>query len=213
MSPRGRFITLEGGEGVGKSTLAKALKARLGARGHDVALTREPGGTPGAEALRSMLLAPPQGVAWTWLAEALLFNAARVDHLERLIRPALEKGTWVVCDRFADSTRAYQSASNAAAGEAIESLDRLCVGATQPDLTLVLDLAPEAGRSRLKARGSAGDAIEDRDAAYHARARAAFLEIARREPARCAVLDAALGPDALADAAMAVVDARLGGAR
>lgn len=212
MGPRGQFITLEGGEGVGKSTLAKALKSRLESRGVDVALTREPGGTPGAEALRAVLLSPPTGVSWTWLAEALLFNAARVDHLERLIRPTLAGGTWVVCDRFADSTRAYQSASDPGSANAIEALDALCVGATQPDLTFILDLSLDAGRERLRARGSTGDAIEDRDATYHARVRQAFLDIAAREPGRCAVLDAGQSPDALVDAAMAVIDDRLAGA-
>lgn len=211
MGPRGRFITLEGGEGVGKSTLAKALKARLDDRGFKVVVTREPGGTPGAEALRQVVLSPPPGVAWTPLAEALLFNAARVDHLERLIRPALAHGEWVVCDRFADSTRAYQTAGDPASAEIVETLDRLCVGASQPDLTLILDLDPKAGRERLASRGSRGDAIEDRDAAYHARVRQAFLDIAKREPRRCAVLDAALAADALADAAMAVIDQRIAG--
>lgn len=205
---RGRFITLEGGEGVGKSTLARALKQRLEARGRDVVLTREPGGSPGAEHLRGVILNPPEEIAWRPLSEALLFYAARVEHLDTLIRPTLKEGRWVVCDRFADSTRAYQTASDASSAPTIETLDAVCVGDTQPDLTLILDLSLDEGRRRLKARGSVGDAIEDRDSAYHARVRAAFLDIATRFADRCVVLDAALPAESLADAAIKAIEAK-----
>ncbi|MBU6319068.1 MAG: dTMP kinase [Alphaproteobacteria bacterium] len=210
MSSRGRFITLEGGEGSGKSTLARRLKDALEARGRNVRLTREPGGTPAAEALRSMILSPPDGVTFTPLVEALLFYAARRDHLERLIRPELSTGVWVISDRFSDSTRAYQAAAGGALGEEIEALERLCVGSSGPDLTLILDLPLDAAGGRVRARGAGLDAIEGRGEAYHARVREAFLEIAQREPQRCVVLDASLPPEALCDQALAVIDQRLG---
>lgn len=210
MSSRGRFITLEGGEGSGKSTLARRLKDALEARGRPVRLTREPGGTPAAEALRSMILSPPDGVSFTPLVEALLFYAARRDHLEQLIRPALSTGVWVISDRFSNSTRAYQAAAGGALGEEIETLERLCVGSSGPDLTLILDLPLEAAGGRVRARGGGLDAIEGRGPAYHARVREAFLEIARREPQRCVVLDASLSPEALCEQALVVIDQRLG---
>jgi dTMP kinase len=212
-SSRGRFITLEGGEGVGKSTLARALKAALEARGLKVVLTREPGGTPGAEALRSLILMPPDAVgAWGALTEALMFYAARRDHLDKLIRPSIEAGAWVICDRFSDSTRAYQAAGGGLSREEVETLEQLCVGVHGPDLTLVLDLPLAASRGRMTARATKADAIESRDDDYHARVRQAFLDIARADPARCVVLDAALAPDAVAAAALKSIDARLGAA-
>jgi len=210
LSSRGRFITLEGGEGAGKSTLARRLKDALEASGHSVRLTREPGGTPAAEALRSMILSPPDGVTFTPLVEALLFYAARRDHLERLIRPALSAGVWVISDRFSDSTRAYQAAAGGALGEEIETLERLCVGSSGPDLTLILDLPLDAASGRVRARGAGLDAIEGRGERYHARVREAFLEIARREPQRCVVLDASLSPEALCERALEAIDQRLG---
>ncbi len=211
---RGRFITLEGGEGVGKSTLATALEARLVARGIKVVRTREPGGTPGAEAIRRLILSPPVEVAgWEPIAETLLFYAARTDHLDKLIRPALAAGSWVICDRFSDSTRAYQAAAGHVPSEHIETIDRICVGDTTPDLTLVLDLPLNAARDRMTARANDKDAIESRVLSYHEAVHKAFLDIARANPQRCIVLDASAAPSALADIAMAAINERLCGER
>jgi dTMP kinase len=157
-----------------------------------------------------MILSPPDGVTFTPLVEALLFYAARRDHLERLIRPALSAGVWVISDRFSDSTRAYQAAAGGALGEEIETLERLCVGSSGPDLTLILDLPLDAASGRVRARGAGLDAIEGRGERYHARVREAFLEIARREPQRCVVLDASLSPEALCERALDAIDQRLG---
>ncbi|MDP3493106.1 MAG: dTMP kinase [Hyphomonadaceae bacterium] len=214
MAGRGRFITLEGGEGVGKSTLAAALEARLAARGLAVVRTREPGGTPGAEAIRSLILNPPAKVTgWEPIAETLLFYAARTDHLDKLIRPALASGAWVICDRFSDSTRAYQAAAGHVPSEHIETIDRICVGDTTPDITLILDLPLSAARDRMTARANDKDAIESRVLSYHEAVHKAFLDIARANPKRCVVLDASVTPDALASSAIAAIDARLGGDR
>jgi dTMP kinase len=212
LAGRGRFITLEGGEGVGKSTLAAALVSRLSDRGLKIVRTREPGGSPGAEALRKLILTPPSELGhWGSLTEALMFYAARRDHLDKLIRPALDSGSWVICDRFSDSTRAYQAAAGGVLRDEIEALERICVGANGPDLTLILDLPLSVSRGRMDARATKDDAIESRGADYHERVRQAFLDIARANPQRCAVLDASLAPDALVDAAMRIVDQRLGG--
>lgn len=209
MPARGRFITLEGGEGVGKSTLAAALASRLTAMGVDVVRTREPGGAPGAEALRRLILSPPEEVGgWSPVAEALLFYAARSDHLDRTIRPALARGDWVICDRFSDSTRAYQVAAGGVAPEHFDALERMCVGADAPDLTLVLDLPMDVSRARMKARSVTQDAIESRDLAYHAAVHRAFLDIARANPRRCLVLDASASPEALTDSALAEIARR-----
>jgi len=209
LTARGRFITLEGGEGVGKSTLAGALARQLGARGIQIVRTREPGGSPGAEALRKLILSPPDDVGgWQSTAEALLFYAARSDHLDRTIRPALTRGDWVICDRFSDSTRAYQVAAGGVAPEHIDALERVCVGPTSPDLTLVLDLPMAIARTRMTARGTRPDAIEARSLAYHEAVYRAFLDIARANPQRCIVLDASLSPDDLARAAMTEISQR-----
>jgi dTMP kinase len=212
LARRGRFITLEGGEGVGKTTLARALVGRLSARGLEVVQTREPGGSPGAEALRKLVLNPPQEIEhWPPLVEALLFYAARTDHLEKLIRPNLDAGAWVICDRFSDSTRAYQAAAGGVMREEIETLDRMCVGETAPDLTLILDLPLLTSRRRMNDRANDADAIESRGSDYHERVRKAFLDIAKAYPQRCVVIDASDAPEAVANAAMAAIDARLGG--
>jgi dTMP kinase len=211
VAAKGRFITLEGGEGVGKSTLAASLASKLGARGLKVVRTREPGGSPGAEALRKLILTPPPELdAWGPVTEALMFYAARRDHLDKLIRPALEAGSWVICDRFSDSTRAYQAAAGGAVREEIEALEHIVVGSRGPDLTLVLDLSLSAARARMTARATKDDAIESRGPDYHERVRQAFLDIARANPQRCAVLDASIAPEAVADAAMKLIDQRLG---
>jgi dTMP kinase len=212
LAGQGKFITLEGGEGVGKTTLARALVARLSARGLSVVQTREPGGSPGAEALRKLVLNPPQDVGtWPALVEALLFYAARTDHLDKLIRPSLASGAWVICDRFSDSTRAYQAAAGGVMSDEIETLDRICVGDSAPDLTLILDLPLLTSRRRMAVRANDADAIESRGADYHERVRQSFLDIAKANPKRCVVLDAAFEPNALADAAMKAIDERLGG--
>jgi len=207
---RGRFITLEGGEGVGKSTLAAALAAHLGERGLTVVRTREPGGSPGAEVLRGVILNPPAEVAGGWrpTAEALLFYAARSDHIERTIRPALERGAWVICDRFSDSTRAYQVAAGGLAAEHFDALEKMCVAPTSPDLTLVLDLPIEIARRRMKKRALAEDAIEARGTAYHEAVHRAFLDIAKANPQRCVVLDASSSAEALAELALGEVRRR-----
>ena len=214
MATRGRFITLEGGEGVGKSTLAAALEARLAERGVKVVRTREPGGTPGAEAIRRLILNPPMEVnGWEPVAETLLFYAARSDHLDKLIRPALAAGSWVICDRFSDSTRAYQAAAGRVPSEHIETIDRICVGDTTPDITLILDLPLAVARERMTARAADKDAIESRVQSYHEAVHQAFLDIARANPQRCVVLDASVAPNALAASALAAIDARIGGER
>ena len=211
MPSRGRFITLEGGEGVGKSTLARALKASLEARGRTIVFTREPGGTPGAEALRKLILTPPEEVApWGPLTEALMFYAARRDHLDKLIRPSLNAGAWVICDRFSDSTRAYQAAAGGVTATEIDALERAVVGDAGPDLTLILDLPLTASRDRISSRATKADAIESRGSGYHERVRQAFLDIAKADPKRCVILDASLPPEALAEAALKAMDARLG---
>lgn len=206
----GRFITLEGGEGVGKSTLAAALVSKLSSRGLETVRTREPGGSAGAEALRKLILTPPPELGdWGPLTEALMFYAARRDHLDKLIRPALDSGAWVICDRFSDSTRAYQAAAGGVSQDKIEELERLCVGADGPHLTLVLDLPLHAARARMTKRATVDDAIESRGADYHERVRQAFLDIAKANPQRCAVLDASQSPEALVDQAMKLIDQRL----
>jgi len=206
---RGFFITLEGGEGAGKTTLARALSQALGARGLEIVLTREPGGTPNAEALRSLLVEGDPG-RWSPVSETLLLYAAREDHVRRLITPALARGAWVICDRFSDSTRAYQGAAGGVDAAHIDAIEAAALGSFKPDLTLIADLAPGAGLARAAARGEAVTRFEAKSAEFHARLREAFLAIAAAEPERCAVLDAGLDPDALAAAALAVIDDRFG---
>ncbi len=194
-SRRGRFITLEGGEGAGKSTQARLLHDRLTEAGIACVVTREPGGSPGAEKLRAALLSgvvEPLGPA----AEALVFSAARIDHLDTLIRPALAAGQWVICDRFIDSTRAYQGALGDLDPSFILGLEKVVVGEMKPDLTLVLDLPPEEGAARaaLRRGGAKADRFEKQDAAFHRRLRQAFLANAALEPTRCVVIDAAGEP-------------------
>lgn len=206
---RGRFITLEGGEGAGKSTLSRALAEHLEAQGLDVVVTREPGGTPNAEAIRALLV---DGAAerWSPLAEALLLYAAREDHVRMLIEPALAAGQWVISDRFADSTRAYQAAAGGLAARTVEELHSLTLDQFGPDLTLVVDLDPQIGLERTVARGEGATRFEQKPNRFHDALRAEFLAIAAREPERCAVLDGALTPQALCDRAMAVIGERLG---
>ena len=210
---KGRFITLEGGEGVGKSTQAALLQAALKSRGIDAIITREPGGTPFAEAVRDFILRGSQSTPGTPLAETLMFFAARADHVAQLIAPAVAQGKWVICDRFTDSTRAYQGAASGLSDETILAIDRIAVGAAQPDLTLIMDLPAIDGLKRADARrgeSEARDTFESRTLTFHERIRAGFLDIAAREPQRCAVVDAAGTPDAVAQAIWSAVSQRLG---
>lgn len=197
---RGRFITFEGGEGVGKSTQVERLKRRLEAEGFDVVATREPGGSPKAERIREVLLrgdAKPFGP----LGEAILFFAARADHLDQRIRPALERGAFVLCDRFADSTRAYQGVLGDIDPSLMRALEWATIGDTRPDLTFILDVPAEIGLARAAERRGAGqgaDRFEGEGRDFHERLREAFLAIARDEPERCVVVDASREPDLVA---------------
>jgi dTMP kinase len=190
---RGFFITLEGGEGAGKTTVAAAIAKRIAATSCEVVLTREPGGSPRAEALRDVILS---GFAKQFGAtgEALLFSAARIDHLDNLIRPALERGACVICDRFADSTRAYQGVLGNLDPRFIAALEHVVIGTTHPDLTFILDLPAELGLARASARRRAGtiaDRFEGEGEEFHQALRQAFLDIASKNPNRCIVVDAA----------------------
>ena len=194
----GFFLTLEGGEGAGKSTQARRLAATLQDRGFTVVLTREPGGAPGAEDIRKLLVTG-DAARWTPLTEALLMFAARDDHLARTIRPALKSGAIVISDRFADSSEAYQGAGGGVPADTIASLRRLVVGDTEPDLTLIFDLPCEVGLARAHERG--GDArFESKGRDYHQRLRDAFLAIAQRELGRCTLIDANQSEDDVAQA-------------
>ncbi|MEX0852963.1 MAG: dTMP kinase [Bauldia sp.] len=205
----GKFVTFEGGEGAGKSTQIRRLAERLTASGRQVTVTREPGGTPTAEAIRRLILsgfAQPLGVE----GEAVLFAAARADHVDRVIRPALAADRWVLCDRFTDSTRAYQGATGGADEGLLSALERVAVGRTKPDLTVILDVPPEIGLARAARRGGAEpDRFERDDLAMHEARRRAFLDIAAWEPGRCVAIDATQPEDAVAEAVWQVVTARL----
>jgi dTMP kinase len=193
----GRFISFEGGEGSGKSTQAKRLAERLKLRGHETILTREPGGSPGAEAIRHLLLngiAKPLGPE----AETFMFAAARDDHVATLIRPALDRGAWVVCDRFVDSTRVYQGSLGNVDQRLIRALERLVVGETMPDLTFVIDVPPEVGLARAADRGQGADRFEAEHIEYHRLLREAYREIVEREPDRCVLVDGTASIDAIA---------------
>ena len=186
---RGLFITLEGGEGCGKSTQVKRLGALLESEGYDVVLTREPGGSPGAEAIRALLVTGDPD-RWDAMTEALLFFAARRDHVERTIRPAIVAGKVVISDRFADSNMAYQGYGHDLGRDTIEHLYALTLGEFKPDLTLILDLPVEEGLKRATARGGNEQRFEDMDVAFHHRLRDGFLDIAKRDPQRCRLIDA-----------------------
>jgi dTMP kinase len=206
---RGRFITIEGGEGGGKSTQIKRLARTLEAAGPRVVTTREPGGSPGAEEIRALVVrgAPER---WDPITEALLITAARREHVVRTIEPALAAGAWVISDRFADSTLAYQGYGRGIDRAALEALRRLAVGALAPDLTLILDLPVEIGLARARARAGQEQRFEALDTAFHERLRHGFLAIAAAEPQRCAVIDANQSIDAVHAAIVAAVSGRLG---
>lgn len=206
---RGYFITLEGGEGTGKSTLADGLESALAERGITIERTREPGGTPGAETIRDLLVnGPPE--RWTAMSEALLFFAARHDHVERHIRPALEAGRWVLSDRFFDSTTAYQGAAGGVDARTLATLRALVLGDFAPDLTLILDLDPQAGLARAGSRGAHELRFESKGIAFHTRLRQGFLDIAGAEPQRCAIIDASAPKEVVLQDALAIIEARLG---
>ena len=208
MAGRGRFISFEGGEGAGKSTQARLLRTALEARGHPVLLTREPGGSPGAEEIRKLLV-EGEPERWTPLAETLLFVAARADHVARVIGPALASGTWVISDRFSDSTFVYQGLARGLGLDAVRNLQKAALGDFAPDLTIILDVEPRSGLERAAARGAKENRFERFDAAFHQRLRDGFLSIAAQEPRRCAVIDASEPPEGVAANVMRTVVERL----
>ncbi len=206
---RGRLITIEGGDGAGKTTQAGLLAAALERHGIAVRLTREPGGSPGGEAIRRLLL---DGTAQHWdaVGEALLLVAARRDHVQTLIAPALVRGTWIVCDRFADSTVAYQGYGRGLAVDQLRVLHRFALGDFAPDLTLILDVAVEIAEARAAARASAKDRFDGLDRAFRERLRQGFRQIAAADPARCALIDAGRAVAEVHRAILAATKARLG---
>ena len=201
-----RFITFEGGEGSGKSTQIRRLAERLQAQGASVIVTREPGGTPEAEAVRALLVSGDVQ-RWTAKSEALLNYAAREQHLEQVVRPALAQGQTVLCDRFMDSTRAYQGYAGSCDMAFIDALEKAVVGPTRPHLTLIFDLDPEIGLNRAHARGDAlaEDRYERKGLAFHRKLREGFLDILRRDPKRCRLIDAAQDVDAVAEDVWSIV--------
>jgi dTMP kinase len=207
----GRFITLEGGEGAGKSTQVKRLAAKLAERGIEAVMTREPGGTPGAEAIRNLLVTGDPA-RWDAMTETLLHYAARRAHVEMTVKPALARGAWVISDRFADSTMAYQGYGGAVGRDTIAALHKLVLGDFAPDLTLVLDLPVDVGLRRAKARMQGQAAAEDRyermGTAFHETLRQAFHDIAAREPQRCRLIDAGGDVDSVAAALWQAVASR-----
>lgn len=204
------FITFEGGEGSGKSTQIKRLAARLEAQGYHVLVTREPGGTPEAEAVRALLVSGDVA-RWTAKSEALLNYAAREQHLVQVIRPALAAGRIVLCDRFMDSTRAYQGYGGGCDPAFIDALEQAVVGDTRPDLTLIFDIDPAVGLARARERGDAiaEDRYERKGLAFHTKLRDGFLDILRRNPERCRLIDASQSIDAVSDDVWSIVSGAL----
>ena len=208
---RGRFLTFEGGEGAGKSSRIGELAERLRRRGHEVVVTREPGGSVGAEVVRHVLLSGA-AEAFGPLAEAILFAAARADHVDQTIRPALARGAWVLCDRFYDSARVYQGATGDVPVDRLSALEEIAVEDVRPDLTILLDVPVEIGLARAAARRGTetADRFEKEDVEVHERRRRAFLALARGEPRRFVVVDASRDPATVADAVWYGVCSRLG---
>lgn len=206
----GRFIALEGGEGAGKSTQARLLADALQQRGLEVVVTREPGGTAGAEAIRSLLLHGVEGdsgESWNPRAEALLFAAARSDHVDRLIRPALARGAWVVCDRYLDSSRAYQGGGGGLSDAEIGVLHQIGSEGLLPDLAVLIEVSPDVAVDRLARRDLQGtDRIGGRDSAYHARVARAFAAFAQADPSRFARIDGNGTPDVTHALVMAALE-------
>ncbi|ASW06635.1 dTMP kinase [Rhizobium sp. 11515TR] len=210
----GLFVSFEGGEGAGKSTQIRRLAERLRERGHEVLVTREPGGSPGAEAVRHVLLSGAAEMFGTRM-EAILFAAARNDHVEDVIRPALSRGTIVLCDRFMDSSRVYQGVTGNLEPDYIEALQRVAVNGVIPHCTLILDIPAQVGLERARKRASAvtaPDRFEKEEMQTHEKRREAFLDIAAREPERCHVIDAQKSEDEIAAEIAEIVDKRLGAA-
>ena len=212
---RGLFITFEGGEGAGKSTQIRHLADRLSRRGFEVLVTREPGGSSGAEAVRHVLLSGAAQSYGTGM-EALLFAAARNDHVRNVIRPALERGTMVLCDRFMDSSRVYQGVSGELTADFLAHLERVAIDGTPPDLTIILDIPAAAGLARAQARAIAAgaetpDRYERENIAVHETRRQGFLAIAEQEPERCRVVDASRDEATIAGDVMAAVTPLLAG--
>ena len=203
----GRFITLEGGEGTGKSTQVRRLAAALEARGCKAQVTREPGGAPGAEEIRKLMVEGEPG-RWNAITETLLAYAARADHVARTIGPALAQGRWVICDRFSDSTYAYQGVGRGLDRETIRRIDSAVLDDFAPDLTLILDLDVKIGLERALARGPAENRFEKFGIEFHEKLRQAFLDIAKRSPERCRVIDASGSEDQVAEAIFAAVSRR-----
>ena len=203
---RGKFIAFEGGEGAGKSTQARLLAGALTARGVPCEITREPGGTPGAEAIRALLLGT-EGEGWHPRAEALLFAAARSDHVERRIVPALDAGRWVICDRFIDSSRAYQGGAGGLSDAEVMDLHRIGSHGLLPDLTVLVEVSPQVAAMRARTRdGDAPDRIGGRDASYHAKVAAAFAHLAEAKPERFARINGDGMAEHIAAAVLAAVE-------
>jgi dTMP kinase len=205
---RAPFITFEGGEGAGKSTQIRLVADALARRGTPNLVTREPGGSPGAEEIRQLLVTGGTD-RWSPMSETLLFYAARVDHWARVILPALESGQAVLCDRFADSTMAYQAYAGGMDRSLIETLHALVLPGVQPDLTLILDLDPAEGLARATARPGAEARFEAKGLAFHERLRAGYLDIARRNPGRCKVIDANRSVEKIAQDVLQAIDSQL----
>lgn len=207
----GYFITFEGGEGSGKSTQVRHLARALGAGSHEIVLTREPGGAPGAEVIRDLLVTGEPD-RWSPMAETLLFSAARDEHLRATIGPALARGCVVICDRFADSTRAYQGAGGGVSAALLDVLETAVIGDTRPDLTFILDLDPDKGMARASARQDGEDRFERKDRKFHQALRDEFLAIAKAEPGRCIVIDGSRETQAIAAEIAGIAQSRLVGA-
>ena len=205
----GKFITFEGGEGSGKSTQLQLLDKALAAAGIAHVITREPGGSPGGEAIRKLLVSGDVD-AWGAETETLLFNAARLDHVHTLIKPALAEGKTVICDRFVDSTLVYQGIGKGLSEEYIRMLHRLALGNFMPDLTIILDIDPAVGLKRAAARKGSENRFESMDIDFHHRIRAGFLAIAGREPERCAVVDGGQEKEVLQKRIAEILAQRLG---
>jgi len=205
---RGRFITFEGGEGAGKSTQVALIAERLRGMGRKTLTTREPGGAPGAEDIRTLLVNGDID-RWTPISEALLNYAARAEHMDKTIGPALDRGTWVVCDRFYDSTTAYQGYGHGMDLAALDQIKQAVLGDFTPDLTIVLDLPLEMGLERTLTRGSGEDRYERMGRDFHERLRQGFKAIAAREPDRCVVIDATASIENIADSVWQAARQRL----
>jgi len=206
--PCGLFISFEGGDGVGKSTQIARLADHLGGEGRELVTTREPGGSPGGEAIRDLLVngAPDR---WTPMSEALMMYAARAEHLAKVINPARARGAIVLCDRFADSTMAYQGLAGALGVEKISALHDVVVGEDGPDLTFIFDLPADEALSRAAGRGDQAARFEAKGGAFQKAVRAAFLQIAKGNPHRCVIIDASQSIDAIADEIRRAVEERL----